>query len=107
MPHPPFQPNETKLIDVAALQTQNRLPPDAQWAAVILSAPVLPDAQLQKNGRVTGAVKNFRFNQSLIEILKNVELMSPSVRATGEESFEMLVPAMKVRDFHFSEATKF
>ena len=62
---------------------------------------------LIENGRVTGAVKNFRFNQSLIEMLKNVELMSPAVRATGEESFEMVVPAMKVRDFHFSEVTKF
>ncbi|HEV2194819.1 MAG TPA: TldD/PmbA family protein [Candidatus Acidoferrum sp.] len=62
---------------------------------------------LVENGRVTGAVKNFRFNQSLIEMLKNVELMSPAVRATGEESFEMVVPAMKVREFHFSEVTKF
>ena len=62
---------------------------------------------LVENGRVTGAVRNFRFNQSLIEMLSNVELMSPAVRATGEESFEMVVPAMKVRDFHFSEVTKF
>jgi PmbA protein len=62
---------------------------------------------LVENGRVTSAVRNFRFNQSLIEMLKNVELMSPAVRATGEESFEMVVPAMKVRDFHFSEVTKF
>jgi hypothetical protein len=52
-------------------------------------------------------VRNFRFNQSLIEMLKNVELLGPAVRATGEEAFEMVVPAMKVRDFHFSEVTKF
>ncbi len=62
---------------------------------------------LVENGRVTGAVKNFRFNQSLIEMLKKVELMSPAIRATGEESFEMVVPAMKIRDFYFSEVTKF
>jgi predicted Zn-dependent protease len=60
-----------------------------------------------EKGRVTGAARNFRFNQSLIEMLKNVELMGPAVRATGEEAFEMVVPAMKVRDFHFSEVTKF
>jgi predicted Zn-dependent protease len=60
-----------------------------------------------ENGRVTGAARNFRFNQSLIEMLKDVELMGPAVRATGEEAFEMVVPAMKVRDFHFSEVTKF
>jgi len=62
---------------------------------------------LVENGRVTGAVRNFRFNQSVIEMLKNVELLGPAVRATGEEAFEMVVPAMKVRDFHFSEVTKF
>jgi predicted Zn-dependent protease len=62
---------------------------------------------LIENGKVVGAVRNFRFNQSLIEMLNHVELMGPAVRATGEESFEMVVPAMKVRDFHFSEVTKF
>ena len=62
---------------------------------------------LVEKGRVTSAVKNFRFNQSLLDMLKNVEMMGPAVRATGEEAFEMVVPAMKVRDFHFSEVTKF
>lgn len=62
---------------------------------------------LVENGRVTGAVRNFRFNQSLIEMLKNVELLGPAVRATGEEAFEMIVPAMSARDFHFTEVTKF
>lgn len=58
-------------------------------------------------GRIAGGVRNFRFNQSLIEMLSNVEMLGPAVRAAGEESFEMVVPAMKVRDFHFSEVTKF
>ncbi len=62
---------------------------------------------LVENGRLTTAVRNFRFNQSLIEMLKNVESLGPAVRATGEEAFEMVVPAMKIRDFHFSEVTKF
>jgi PmbA protein len=62
---------------------------------------------LVENGRVTSAVRNFRFNQSILEMLRNVEMLGPSVRATGEEAFEMVVPAMKVRDFHFSEVTKF
>jgi predicted Zn-dependent protease len=58
-------------------------------------------------GRIAGGVRNFRFNQSLIEMLSNVEMLGPAVRAAGEESFEMVVPAMKVRDFHFTEVTKF
>ncbi len=62
---------------------------------------------LVEKGRVTSAVRNFRFNQSILEMLRNVESLGPAVRATGEESFEMVVPAMKIRDFHFSEATKF
>ena len=62
---------------------------------------------LVEKGKVTGAARNFRFNQSILEMLRNVELMSPAIRATGEESFEMVVPAMKVRDFHFSEVTRF
>jgi len=62
---------------------------------------------LVEKGRVTSAVRNFRFNQSILEMLRNVELLGPAVRATGEEAFEMVVPAMKIRDFHFSEVTKF
>jgi PmbA protein len=62
---------------------------------------------LVEQGRVTSAVRNFRFNQSLLEALKNVEMLGPAVRASGEEAFEMVVPAMKISDFHFSEATKF
>ena len=62
---------------------------------------------LVEKGRVVSAVRNFRFNQSLLEMLRNVELLGPALRATGEEAFEMIVPAMKVNDFHFSEVTKF
>jgi len=62
---------------------------------------------LVENGRVARAVRNFRFNQSIIEMLASVEMMGPAVRASGEESFDMVVPAMKVRDFHFTEVTKF
>ena len=60
-----------------------------------------------ENGRVQHGVRNFRFNQSLIHLLSNVEVMSVPVRACGEESFDMVVPAMKVKDFNFTEVTKF
>ncbi len=62
---------------------------------------------LIENGKITGGLRNFRFNQSLVEMLSNVEMMSEPVRACGEESFDMVVPAMKVRDFNFTEVTKF
>ena len=62
---------------------------------------------LVQDGRVTGGVRNFRFNQSILEMLANVEMMGVPVRAAGEESFDMVVPSMKVRGFNFSEVTKF
>jgi predicted Zn-dependent protease len=62
---------------------------------------------LIENGKVVCGLRNFRFNQSLIEMLSNVEQMSTPVRTSGEESFDMVVPAMKVRDFNFTEVTKF
>ena len=62
---------------------------------------------LVENGRVTGGIRNFRFNESLIHMLSNVEAMSTPVRSCGEESFDMVVPAMKVREFNFTEVTKF
>lgn len=60
-----------------------------------------------EDGKVQHGVKNLRFNQSLIEMLGQVEMMSPPQRTAGEESFEMVVPAMKVREFSFSSLTKF
>ena len=62
---------------------------------------------LVENGKVKQGIRNFRFNQSLIHLLSSVEAMSMPVRASGEESFDMVVPAMKVRDFNFTEVTKF
>ncbi|MCU1299907.1 MAG: peptidase modulator of gyrase [Candidatus Sulfotelmatobacter sp.] len=62
---------------------------------------------LVENGRIKEGVRNFRFNESLIHMLSNVEAMSVPQRSSGEESFDMVVPAMKIRDFNFTEVTKF
>jgi predicted Zn-dependent protease len=62
---------------------------------------------LIENGKVQRGIRNFRFNQSLIDMLQNVEAMGEPVRASGEESMDMVVPAMKVPDFNFTEVTKF
>jgi predicted Zn-dependent protease len=62
---------------------------------------------LVAGGKVRSGIRNFRFNESLIHMLSNVEEMSEPVRASGEESFDMVVPAMKVREFNFTEVTKF
>jgi predicted Zn-dependent protease len=62
---------------------------------------------LIENGRLSQGLRNFRFNQGIIELLNNVEALSPSVRASGEEAFDMVAPAMKVRGFNFTEVTRF
>jgi len=62
---------------------------------------------LVEDGRVKQGIRNFRFNESLIHMLSNVEAMSVPIRSCGEESFDMVVPAMKIRDFNFTEVTKF
>jgi PmbA protein len=62
---------------------------------------------LVDKGQVRGGIRNFRFNESLIHMLSNVAAMSVPARSCGEESFDMVVPAMKVNDFNFTEVTKF
>ena len=60
-----------------------------------------------EGGKIQHPLRNLRFNQSLLEMLNQVELLSPAVRAAGEESFEMVVPAMRVAHFHFTEVTRY
>lgn len=75
--------------------------------AKILTGMTRDGTFLIENGEISGGVKNLRFNESLIEMLNSVEMLGEPVRAAGEESVEMVVPAMKVRDFNFSSLTKF
>ena len=60
-----------------------------------------------EDGKVRHGILNFRFNESLIHMFSNVEAMGTPVRASGEESFDMVAPPMKVKDFNFTEVTKF
>jgi predicted Zn-dependent protease len=60
-----------------------------------------------EDGKIQCGIRNFRFNESLLHMLSNVEQMGTPVRASGEESFDMVVPAMKVKEFNFTEVTKF
>ncbi|MBD2752529.1 TldD/PmbA family protein [Spirosoma validum] len=50
-----------------------------------------------ENGRIKFPVKNFRFNESPIVMLNNIEAMGKPVRTNGS-----LIPPMKIRDFTFS-----
>lgn len=62
---------------------------------------------LIRNGEIAGGLRNFRFNQSVVELLRNVDSLTASERASGEEAFDMVVPGMKVNNFLFTEVTRF
>jgi len=73
----------------------------------ILTGMTRDGSFLVENGQIAAGIRNFRFNQNILEMLSSVEQLSPAVRAAGEESFEIVAPAMKIRNFHFTEVTKF
>ena len=50
-----------------------------------------------ENGQIKFPVKNFRFNESPVIMLNNVEALGKPVRAGGH-----LIPPMKIRDFTFT-----
>lgn len=52
---------------------------------------------LVEKGKVVGPVQNFRFNDSPVNVLKNVEAMSGSVPAGS-----MIAPAIRAHDFKFT-----
>jgi PmbA protein len=60
-----------------------------------------------EGGKIRHGILNFRFNESLLHMLSSVEAMGTPVRASGEESFDMVAPPMKVGAFNFTEVTKF
>jgi len=62
---------------------------------------------LVEDGKLRCGVRNFRFNQSMVEMLNQVDALGVSERTSGEESFDMVVPPMRVRDFNFTEVTRF
>jgi predicted Zn-dependent protease len=62
---------------------------------------------LVEDGQIVCGLHNFRFNESVMEVLQRVEAMSAPERASGEEAFDMVVPAMLVNDFSFNEVTLF
>jgi len=56
-----------------------------------------------ENGKIKFPVKNFRFNESPVIMLNNVEALGKPERAVSVESYRSyLIPPMKIRDFTFS-----
>ena len=58
---------------------------------------------LIENGKISKAIKNFRFNDSPLFMLNNLEAIGPAVRLAGtERGGPVVVPPIKVKDFNFT-----
>ncbi|MGO4479090.1 TldD/PmbA family protein [Massilia sp. 2TAF26] len=56
-----------------------------------------------ENGKIKYPIKNFRFNESPVTMLNNIEEIGKPVIIGGDEApFQMAIPPMKVRDFNFT-----
>ena len=55
-----------------------------------------------ENGKIKHAVKNFRWNESPVIMLNNVDALGRPERVIGEAQIPSYVPAMRLRDFTFS-----
>jgi predicted Zn-dependent protease len=56
-----------------------------------------------ENGQIRHAVKNFRFNESPVIMLNNLDALGQSVRVSNAETgVPSFLPSMRIRDFTFS-----
>jgi len=63
---------------------------------------------LIENGRVTRPVNNFRFNQSITEMLSNIQALGRPMRVAGEDGTVgagLIVPPILVRDFNLTSVS--
>ncbi len=64
---------------------------------------------LIENGKISRPVTNFRFNQSMVTLLQNVEMLGRPIRVAASEnssvSTPIVVPAMKVRGFNLASVS--
>lgn len=68
---------------------------------LLLSGTTRDGTFLIENGKVTKAIKNFRFTESPFFVLNKLEAWGAAVRA----SREIVAPRLKVRDFQFTSLT--
>jgi PmbA protein len=106
-PHPQTVPEMIASTERGILVTRLWYVREVDPYEKILTGMTRDGTFLIEDGKLQSGLRNFRFNESLIHMLSNVEAMGRPVRANGEESFDMVAPAMKVKEFNFTEVTKF
>ena len=62
---------------------------------------------LVENGKITRALRNFRFNESPLFMLNNLEALGRPERLAGTEAGgDVVMPALRVRDFNFTSLSE-
>jgi len=62
---------------------------------------------LIEDGKIKNAVRNFRFNESPIFMLNNIEALGPTQRLAGTEGGgDVVMPVLKVKDFNFTSLSE-
>lgn len=61
-----------------------------------------------ENGKIAYPVNNFRWNDSPVSVLKNIDAMSRSMRVPPRESRSpnVVVPALRIKEFNFSSVSE-
>ena len=77
---------------------------DFKTFGIILIASLLPFGTFYiENGEIKFPVKNFRFNESPVIMLNNLDEIGKSERTvSGESNQNYLLPPLKIRDFTFT-----
>jgi predicted Zn-dependent protease len=60
---------------------------------------------LVENGKVTGPVMNFRWNESPVRVLQNTTMLGQPVRTQGAEAGSSFAPPLMATDFNFASVS--
>lgn len=62
---------------------------------------------LVENGKISKSIRNLRFNESPLFILNNIEMIGRPMRLAGTEAGgNVVLPALKVKDFNFTSLSE-
>jgi predicted Zn-dependent protease len=62
---------------------------------------------LVENGKIVCGLRNFRFHDSPLRAFQQIDAATAPMEASTMERGKMLLPAVKLPDFHLSSVTKF
>jgi len=62
---------------------------------------------LIEDGKITKSLRNFRFNESPLFVLNNIEALGTAQRLAGtEQGGDVVMPSMRVKDFNFTSLSE-